>query len=271
MQGFQYRSDTYGEHDPDEWGKEGWECFAITGGTWHYKRPLNIVPTPTVLIAPDSVKVNVPKPWGELSDSQRRDILNDVATALPKGGTVYVQPKRTFQEILAATQYKGQSRRIAAGDMLASSAGPVVAIGIDPAKPGGDTTAVAVTKPEPAKRDHARVRLTFYKPSGKYYSDAIYTSELPIDADMYQYRDEVKALRLTKDKRTGLSSGGTGFYCTIDVLDGDKAYPMMLSPEGVTDAVSILKRLLPAMLTVNEHSKNWDSVKEAQAWLSENE
>ena len=47
---------------------------------------------------------------------------------------------------------------------------------------------------------------------------------------LFEVWEEVDELRRTKDDRTGLSTGGTSFFCSVDVPEHPHAHPHLLLP-----------------------------------------
>ena len=79
------------------------------------------------------------------------------------------------------------------------------------------------------------VKLTFFKDTGKYYSGATYESDLPASEPIYRFWEEVERMRVNRDSRTGLSSGGADFFCVIEIPDHSMSHPRMLLPVDATE------------------------------------
>lgn len=76
-----------------------------------------------------------------------------------------------------------------------------------------------------------RINLTFFKTTGKYYSGADFEAEFPDGTPLFEVIDFVRNLRVKKDERTGLTSGGLSFYCVVNVPTHEHDHPSLLLPE----------------------------------------
>lgn len=72
----------------------------------------------------------------------------------------------------------------------------------------------------------ATIKLTYFKPSGKWYTDGVFTSKLEY---MYEIFDHVRDLRNTS-KLPGLGSGSWDGYILVTSDDHPCAYPGLVLP-----------------------------------------
>jgi len=72
------------------------------------------------------------------------------------------------------------------------------------------------------------VKLSYFKESGKYYSDGTYTSYKRQITDIFA---EVKAL-LASGTRPGLTDGINHFYVVVEVPSHPNAFPCLIMPTG---------------------------------------
>ncbi len=71
-----------------------------------------------------------------------------------------------------------------------------------------------------------RVKLTYFKQSGKYYSDGEYWSG---KLALYEIWEEVNEM-LSSGKRPGLVNGKNEFYVTVDVPEHPHRHPHLIIP-----------------------------------------
>lgn len=72
-----------------------------------------------------------------------------------------------------------------------------------------------------------RVELTYFKSSGKYYSEGSYLSE---KLHLFDIFEEVKRM-LAEENRPGLVSGPNEFYVLINVPNHPHAHPALIAPK----------------------------------------
>lgn len=81
-----------------------------------------------------------------------------------------------------------------------------------------------------------KVGLTYFKPSGKYYSGAFYVSE---ETMLWKIWEEVGDM-LTSGSLPGLVKGATDFIVLIEVPSHPHNHPHLLIPDEIHKAVKIL-------------------------------
>lgn len=74
-----------------------------------------------------------------------------------------------------------------------------------------------------------RVRLTYFKDTGKFYSEGEYVSE---KLALWEIWDEVKEM-LKVGKRPGLVDRVNDFYVTVDVPEHPHNHPVLIFPAEV--------------------------------------
>lgn len=70
-----------------------------------------------------------------------------------------------------------------------------------------------------------QVKITYFKESGKYYSEGEYTST---KAEMFEIFEECIAMRFSGKPAPGLSSDGSGFYWLIEVPTHPHDHPHLI-------------------------------------------
>lgn len=68
------------------------------------------------------------------------------------------------------------------------------------------------------------VKLTYFKPSGKYYSEGSYTTN---NVGLYDIWSEVRTMQIEKDL-PGLTSGHSDFIISVDVPDHPCRHPHLI-------------------------------------------
>jgi hypothetical protein len=101
--------------------------------------------------------------------------------------------------------------------------------------PGGGkmTTSVEIQGDKIVTVDKAPfdVKLTYFKASGKYYSEGTYKTNKLI---IYEIFDEAKDM-LSKGIRPGLVDGHNEFYVIVEIQNHPLAYPCLIHPDRFED------------------------------------
>lgn len=71
------------------------------------------------------------------------------------------------------------------------------------------------------------VKLTYFKPGGKYYTDVEYRSHC---VNLFEVNREVDELRRSVDPRTGMHGGGQEYVTLVEVPGHPHEHPHMLPP-----------------------------------------
>jgi len=78
-----------------------------------------------------------------------------------------------------------------------------------------------------------RVNLTYFKPSGKYYSEGDYQSN---KENLWEIFQEVKN-KLAAGDRPGLVDGPNTFYAVINVPEHPHDHPFLVVPDRINEPV----------------------------------
>ncbi len=70
------------------------------------------------------------------------------------------------------------------------------------------------------------IKLTYFRQSGKYYSDGAYMTALP---NMFQIFDEVM-VKLQNRELPGLTPGHSPYYVHVDASEHPNGYPGLVVP-----------------------------------------
>lgn len=74
-----------------------------------------------------------------------------------------------------------------------------------------------------------KVKLTYFKRSGKYYSDGEYVSGTE---NMWGLFDEVRALQRNGELPGLIEGGGKEFFIHVDPVEHPMGYPALIHPLG---------------------------------------
>lgn len=80
-----------------------------------------------------------------------------------------------------------------------------------------------------------KVRLTYFKPNGKFYSSGEYTSAYPAGRPLYVFWDEVEELARTRSL-PGLVQGHDDYIILVDVPQHANRHPCLILPEAAKAA-----------------------------------
>ena len=76
-----------------------------------------------------------------------------------------------------------------------------------------------------------KVKITYYKATGKWYSDEEFESKLPEGSSLHHYWEELEQM-FAHHKRPGLLDGENEFFVVIEVPGHEHAHPRMILPKG---------------------------------------
>jgi len=76
-----------------------------------------------------------------------------------------------------------------------------------------------------------KVKITYYKSTGKWYSDEEFESKLPEGSALHHYWEELEQM-FGRNERPGLIDGENEFIVVIEVPGHEHAHPRMILPKG---------------------------------------